>query len=239
MTVGQSAVPGQLRAPAKAALARAAPARALSRQLERRERVIEVAMEQFAANGYENTRAETVAAAAGVSKGAVFAYFGSKAGLFLAAYKAAASSFSKYLDAPASVLAGGFFAVLAYWVEHTPDLIRENWVPYRVTLLGNYCSDLELRRSITQFLRAEDPYGTRAFVRFGIDRHEVRTDIDAAMIASLIDWLMDRCQDAIVTEALDPGLFSHNAPSAELHQTRLRQFVELLRGAVGVTGGRE
>jgi len=48
-------------------------------------------MELFATDGYERTTAEAVAAAAGVSKGAVFGYFGSKAGLFLAAYQAAAS----------------------------------------------------------------------------------------------------------------------------------------------------
>ena len=196
-------------------------------------------MEQFAARGYEDARVEAIAAAAGVSKGAVFAYFGSKAGLFLAAYQVAAGSFSKYLDAPGDVLTDGFFAVLAHWLEHTPDLIRENWVPYRVTLLGNYCSDFQLRRSITQFLRAEDPYGTRAFVRFGIDRGEVRTDIDAAMIVSLIDWLMDRCQDAIVTEELDPGLFSHTTSSDELRDARLRQFVELVRGAVGANNSHE
>src|SRR5215469_13730758 len=223
MTIGQPAGHGQVRA----------PARALSRQLARRERVIQVAMDQFAAHGYETVRADTIAAAAGVSKGAVFGYFGSKAGLFLAAYKAAASSFSKYLDAPADVLAGGFFAVIAHWLTHTPHLIRDNWVPYRVTLLGNYCSDLELRRSITRFLRDEDPYGTQAFVQFGIDHGEVRVDIDPPMIVSLIDWLMDRCQDAIVTEALDPGLFTGDAGSADLRDARLRQFVELLRGAVG------
>ena len=57
------------------------------------------------------------------------------------------------------------------------------------------------------------------------------------MIVFLIDWLMDRCQDAIVTEELDPGLFSHHAPSAELRDVRLRQFVELLRGALGATSG--
>jgi AcrR family transcriptional regulator len=194
-------------------------------------------MEQFAVHGYESTRAEAIATAAGVSKGAVFAYFGSKAGVFLAAYQAAASSFSKYLEAPASVQDCGFFAVIAHWLDRTPHLIRENWVPYRVTLLGNYCSDLQIRRSVAHFLRAEDPYGTRAFVRFGIDRGEVRTDIDAAMIVSLIDWLMDRCQDAIVTEELDTGLFSHQEASADLRDARLRQFVELLRGAVGVSGG--
>ena len=223
MTSSQSVVHGR----------HGAPVRALPRQLAKRERIVRVSMEQFAAHGYEGTTAEAIAAAAGVSKGAVFGYFGSKAGLFLAAYEAAANSFSKYLDAPASVLDAGFFAVIAHWLERTPLLIRENWVPYRVTLLGNYCSDLPLRRSITQFLRREDPYGTHAFVSFGIDRGEVRTDIDAAMIVSLVDWLMDRCQDAIVTEELDPGLFSQQAASAELRDARLLQFVELLRGAVG------
>jgi AcrR family transcriptional regulator len=168
-----------------------------------------------------------------VAKGSVFGYFTSKAGLFLAAYQAAASSFSRYLDAPDGVQESGFFAILTYWLEHTPHLIQEDWVPYRVTLLGNYCSDLQLKRWITQYLMREDPYGTRALVQFGIERGEVRTDIDAAMIVSMVDWLMDRCQDAIVTEELGPGLFGSSTQPAPARDLRVRQFVELLRGAVG------
>ena len=83
-----------------------------------------------------------------------------------------------------------------------------------MTLIGNYCSGLQLRREITQFLLREDPYGTRAFVRFGIERGEIRDDIDPRMIVSMVDWLMDRCQDAIVTEELDPGLFGYHTQSA-------------------------
>jgi AcrR family transcriptional regulator len=189
-------------------------------------------MGHFAADGFEAARTEGIAAQAGVSKGAVFGYFGSKAGLFLAAYRAAARSLSSYLDAPPEVLADGFFAVIAYWLEHTAHLVQEDWIPYRVTLLGNYCSDLRLKRGITQFLLREDPYGTREFVQFGIDRGEVRQDIDAKMIVSLVDWLMDRCLDAIVTEELDPGLFGGNTQPPEMRETRVRQFVELLRSAV-------
>ncbi len=207
--------------------------RAPQRQQAKRERIVRVAMEQFAAGGYEGAKVEAIAAAAGVSKGAVFGYFGSKAGLFLAAYQTATRAFSRYLDAPDEVLAGGFFAVITYWLEHTPELVHGGWVPYRVTLLGNYCSDLDLRRTITQFLRLEDPYGTRAFVQFGTERGEVRPDIDAAMIVSLTDWLMDRLQDEIVTEELDPGLFGLNMQPRQLRERRVRQFVELLRGAVG------
>ncbi len=162
----------------------------------------------------------------------MFGYFGSKAGLFLAAYQAAARSFSRYLDAPPEVIAEGFFAVISHWISRTPELIHENWLPYRVTLLGNYCSSLQLRREITQFLLREDPYGTQEFVQFGIGRGEVRTDIDVPMIVSMVDWMMDRCQDAIVTEELDPGLFGSATQTAATRDRRVRQFVELLRGAI-------
>ena len=208
------------------------PVRALERQRTKRDKIIGIAMEQFATHGYEGARVDAIAAAAGVSKGAVFSYFTSKAGLFLAAYQAAARSFSRYLDAPVSVLEGGFFAVITYWLEHTPHMAGEDWIPYRVRLLGNYCSDLQLKRWITQYLQREDPFGTREFVQFGMDRGEVRTDIDAAMIVSMVDWLMDRCQDAMITEELDPGLFGSHIPSPEASRLRVRQVVELLRGAV-------
>jgi AcrR family transcriptional regulator len=209
------------------------PVRATARQAARQEQIVRVAMRHFAERGYDGVRIEEVAREAGVAKGAVFGYFTSKDGLFLAAYQAAARSFSCYLHAPADVVAAGFFAVIRYWIEHTPHLIHEDWVPYRVTLLGNYCSSLQLRREITQFLLHEDPYGTQAFVEFGIARGEIRTDIDTRMLISLVDWLMDRCQDAIVTEELDPGLFGSAAQSPQTRDLRVQQFVELLRSAIG------
>lgn len=216
-----------------------APARAPERQLARQEQIIRVALRHFAERGYEGVRIEEVAREAEVAKGAVFGYFASKDGLFLAAYQAAARSFSCYLEAPPEVVDAGFFAIIRYWIEKTPHLIHEDWVPYRVTLLGNYCSSLQLRREITQFLLHEDPYGTRAFVQFGIDRGEVRTDIDTQMLVSLIDWLMDRCQDAIVTEELDPGLFGSAAQSPQMRELRVQQFVELLRSAIGTPLGHQ
>ena len=57
-------------------------------------------MEHFATRGYEEARIEEIAAEAGVSKGAVFGYFDTKAGLFLAAYQAAARSFQSLPGRP-------------------------------------------------------------------------------------------------------------------------------------------
>jgi TetR/AcrR family transcriptional regulator len=203
-----------------------------SRGDAKRERILEAATRLFAERGYAAARAEDVAKAAGIAKGSVFQHFGSKEGLFLEVYKRAMASFSAYLAAPEAVLRQGFFATLRYWLERTEGALREDWVPCRIALLGNYGADLTLRREINRFLKARDPYGTTAFVRWGIKRGEVRQDVDEDMIVSILDWTVERFQDALLVEELDPGLFRRPGPQART-EARIEQFLELLRSAIG------
>jgi hypothetical protein len=44
---------------------------------------------------------------------------------------------------------------------------------------------------------------------------------------------MDRFQDALLTEELDPGLFRKSGSVPEKKEARIDQFVELLRRAIG------
>ena len=99
----------------------------------------------------------------------------------------------------------------------------------RVALIGRYDTGLGLRRPIDRFMRSEDPYGTLEFVEFGVGRGEVRSDVDVEMLASMMDWLAERFQDALVSEDLDPGLI-HRTP--ERRSMRIREFVEVLRGGI-------
>ncbi|HTV60722.1 MAG TPA: TetR/AcrR family transcriptional regulator [Verrucomicrobiae bacterium] len=211
---------------------RARPPRA-PRLEEKRERIVTAALRHFAEHGYHAARIEDLSAELGVAKGSIFQYFGSKAGLFLEAYKKAVGSFPAYLDCPVNVRDKGFFEILSYWLTRTERLVREDWIPYRVSLLGNYGVDLSLKREINRFLLAEDPYGSGEFVRLGIARGEVRSDIDPAMIVSILDWTMERFQDALLTEELDPGLFPHPADPKK-NEARIGQFLTILRGAIGV-----
>ncbi|HEY3952770.1 MAG TPA: TetR/AcrR family transcriptional regulator [Streptosporangiaceae bacterium] len=52
-----------------------------------RERLLSAAADAFAARGYDGTRVSDIAAAAGVSNGALYAHFGSKAELLVAALR--------------------------------------------------------------------------------------------------------------------------------------------------------
>jgi TetR/AcrR family transcriptional regulator len=199
----------------------------------KRARIVDAAMRHFAEQGYDAARVGDLAAMLGIAKGSIFQHFGSKDGLFFEAYKRAVRSFPRYLDAPAEVCERGFFEVLRYWLAGTEDLVREDWIPYRVSLLGNYGTNLALKREINRFMIAEDPYGTVAFVRFGLQRGEVRDDLDQEMVVSILDWTIDRFQDALLTEELDPGLFRRQGGPAEKKEARIAQFLDVLKRAIG------
>jgi TetR/AcrR family transcriptional regulator len=199
----------------------------------KRERIVECAMRHFAEDGYQGARVEDLAEELGIAKGSIFQHFGSKAGLFFEAYKRAAFAQPAWLEAPKAVLDDGFFATLMYWLERTEHLIRDDWIPYRVLLIGNYGTDLKLKRDINRFLVSEDPYGTLEFVEFGQQRGDIRGDLDLELVVSMVDWLAERFQDALVTEELDPGLFHRHKDRPERQRARIQQFVEILRRAIG------
>jgi len=199
----------------------------------KRARIIEAATQHFAEHGYHAARVGDIAAALGIAKGSVFQHFHSKDGLFFEVYKQAVRSFARYLDAPAEVRQGGFFEVLRYWLVRTEHLVHEDWIPYRISLLGNYGTDLVLKREINRFLITEDPYGTVDLVRFGVERGELRKDMDIEMIVSIIDWMMERFQDALLTAELDPGLFRRQSELPEKKDARIQQFLAVLQRAIG------
>ena len=111
--------------------------------------------------------------------------------------------------------------------------MHEDWIPYRISLLGNYGTDFVLKREINRFLLTEDPYGTVSFVRYGLERRELRKDMDIEMIVSIIDWMVERFQDALLTAELDPGLFRRQGELAEKKEARIQQFLDVLQRAIG------
>ena len=204
----------------------------------KRRNIIEAATQHFAEQGYHAARVADIASALGIAKGSIFQHFGSKDGLFFEVYKRAVRSFSKYLDAPSDVRQAGFFEVLRYWLVRTERLLHEDWIPYRIALLGNYGTDLVLKREINRFLMVEDPYGTVNFVRFGIERRELRADMDIEMIVSILDWMMERFQDALLTAELDPGLFRRQGELPERKEARIQQFLAVMQRAIGSVSAR-
>ena len=196
---------------------------------DRRVRTVAAAMRHFADHGYRGARVEDIAQEVGVAKGTVFLDFGSKEELFLAAYQAAVRLLPAWLDAPQEVVDEGFWATLDWWMQRAEEFVATDPVPHRVAMIGRVDAGLDLRRPIDRFMRSEDPYGTLEFVEFGVERGELREDVDAEMLASMLDWAAERFQDALISEDLDPGLI-HRRP--ERRGMRIKEFVEIVRDGI-------
>jgi len=106
-------------------------------------------------------------------------------------------------------------------------------VPYRIVLLGNYGSDLNLKKRIARFVATEDPLGAAAFVAMGLEKGEIRTDVNRVLVTSILECTFERMLDYLLISESDRDLF-HRA--GDFHGSReqiIDQFVKILRGAVG------
>ena len=184
-------------------------------------------MRHFAEHGYRGGRVEDIASQVGIAKGTVFLDFGSKEGLFLAAYQRAVSKLPAWLDAPRGRRGRRGSGPRSTGGSSTPRTSsNRDPVPNRIAVIGRYDAGMSMRRPIDRFMHSEDPYGTLEFVEFGVGQGEVRDDVDPEMLASMLDWAAERFQDALVSAELDPGLI-HRRP--ERRQMRIKEFLEVLR----------
>ena len=205
----------------------------VKRSVRKRSLILSAAMQHFATHGYEAARVGDMASQLGIAKGSVFQHFGSKDGLFFEAYKSALRSLPPYLSVPDDVKQAGFFSVVRYRLSLPVEFWDQYRVPYRIVLLGNYGSDLNLKKRIMHFVATEDPLGTATLVKMGIERGEVRDDVDPVLITSILECTFERMQDFLLTAESDRELFHRTGNFDGTSEQLIDQFLTVLRGAVG------
>jgi len=199
----------------------------------KRNRILDAAIQRFATQGYRAMLVDELADELGISKGSIFQHFESKEGLFLAAFKRAALSIPAWLDAPPEWKQKGFFGIVRYWLERPAVLTDQEWIAFKVTLMAVYSTDLSMKRNVMRFMADRDPYGARDFIKWGIERGEVRADVDPELIASMLGWMMERYEDRMLSDRQTPQLFRYPDGRPEQAGRRIEQLLELLRGAIG------
>jgi AcrR family transcriptional regulator len=145
---------------------------------ERREELLAAGLRLFSDRPYDELAIDDIAAEAGVAKGLLYYYFGSKRGFYVAIVQAAARELGARLDPdrslpPAERLRRALDAYLVYVEEHSAG--------YRTLLAGGLGSDPEVRA-----IRDDQ----RAFVmRLILDGIGQPRDPVPALRAALEGWL--------------------------------------------------
>jgi AcrR family transcriptional regulator len=205
---------------------------AVKRSQQKRSLILDTAMRHFAEHGYEAARVGDMADHLGIAKGSVFQHFGSKDGLFFEAYKSALRSLPPYLDVPAEISDTGFFVVVRYRLSLANEFLEKRSRPYSIVLLGNYGSDLSLKKRTFALLRARTRWGRLRLYKWA-SIGEIRTDVDQSLIRSMLECTFEHMHDFLLTAEVDPELFHRVSISNGTREQIIDQFVTVLRGAIG------
>lgn len=153
----------------------------------REQRILDVAADLIAHYGYDKTTVSDIAREAGISKGAIYLHFDSKDALFEALLIRETKQYSERwlqrLEAdPKGGTIGSMYKNTLYSLNESPFMSAMFTRDTRV--LGSYV------RKPNNFFRKQEEHNTRyVFVKMMQDAGAIRTDIDANVIAHIMDML--------------------------------------------------
>jgi len=196
---------------------------------EKRERIIEAAIEEFSEQGYKSASMNSLVRRAGISKGALFKYFQSKGLLFGYVYDLTLERVKKYLrevrdssrDEPFSTRLEMVMLAGVRFITGYPRLARI----YYNTI---YTGETPFKRSLLEEIQAESFRYIRSFVEEGIRRRELRHDIDPDKAAFVLVSVMDRYLQAHQLEFMAPSLRIGNLTEKD-EKGWIREIVELFQ----------
>lgn len=187
---------------------------------EKRERVLGAAINEFADKNYNNASMNVVVKAAGISKGALFKYFKSKAGLFAFVYRMALGCVKDYLrQVRDESVEDDFFTrlekVMLAGLDFThahPGLAA---IYYRIVFTG----DSPYKREIVAEVQRESLEFIESLIQKGIERGDLKSDLDPRISAFMVEAVVDRFVHAYHVRFRDQGSSarkSHMEPHREI-----------------------
>lgn len=207
------------------------------RSSKTRAQVLRAAQRLFSRYGLESTRLEDIASAAGLTRAGVLKHFDSKDELFYQVHREAVLSSESYLDAPKEILEAGFFEILRYWwskPEHL-EVEADELHRRRIETIGKHATDLHLQERIGRLWLTEDPDGTIDLVQLGMERGDIRRDLDPLYVAVVVDWMADGLRTSMRAEELDRWrLFHRHRGRLDAHAAIVDIMVTLLRRGLAI-----
>jgi len=164
---------------------------------ERRERILHAAQHLFAERGYEGTSAEAIAARAGVAKGLVFHYFGSKADLYLAAVADAAARLSAVFFAREDGPQPDLFQRLMNWTRRKALIFQEHPTLYGLVLTAFAQPPGAVQEAVRQYVTESARRGWE-LIMDGVDTTPFRPDIAPAQAVELVMMVTDTLADRLL-----------------------------------------
>ena len=157
---------------------------------EKRERILNAAMEEFARQDFKHASTDDIAAKAGISKGLLFYYYKNKAALYLACYRCALSMVIEQMRALRQMEETDFFAIMEWGAQAKLELLRRR--PYLLDFsMRAWFSQNEAVSGAIQKLIGRDMDGIyRRFFK-SVDLYKFKEGVDPSRLLTMLGWMAD------------------------------------------------
>jgi TetR/AcrR family transcriptional regulator len=196
---------------------------------EKRNKIVQCAIENFARNGYTGTSMDSVAEAAQIAKGALYRYFTGKEDMYMLVVDTLVDDMNTYaMEFLDKHREADVFTAMRDHLVSIYELVKRFSVHRQVMCNVLYEEDLEFKGDVlAKFGKLTTQY-TRLLLQRGIARGEVRDDLDLDVAAFMIESVIDRFHDGTTMAYLDHGFGLYMQPQ-EIINRKATQIVDLFR----------
>jgi len=156
---------------------------------EKRQRVVETAIDEFARRSYHKARVTAIADKAGIAKGSFYQYFEDKKDLFKYIMDLAVNIKMEYInhDMITNKKKYGFFQLLREIYQSGIRFAREN--PQLLAIGNQLLNNRELQLEIMGEYKDQSSEFFQQLLVEGVEKGELDPEIDTALISSLLTGL--------------------------------------------------
>lgn len=198
----------------------------------KRRRITDVAVEEFAAQGYAGASINRMIDRLQIAKGSIFQYFGDKSGLFMYVFNVAMSMVKDYLrDVRDATRDEDIFARLNRILDAGVAFVYAHPVIYALYLKIQFDQTTPFRDEILGSLRTHSHTYLRSLLEVARDNGELRPALNLDQTAFLLDAVMDRFLQSLSMEHFDAGLGLYRMEREQAGQWA-RELVAVVRNGI-------
>lgn len=171
---------------------------------EKQDRMINAALKIFALNGYQKASTDDIVKEAGISKGLLFHYFGSKAGVYTFMYEYSSRFMTMELERAVSLREKDLFLLLKQ-MEEAKSVLLANY-PYMQKFLLTHIDlkDEEIKKSVAPYVdKVPQIMGE---VMGWADYDRIRDGVDKDLLVRTMYYVTRGLMETALTTGMGPEL---------------------------------
>ena len=167
---------------------------------EKQDRMINAALKIFAVNGYQKASTDDIVKEAGISKGLLFHYFGSKAGVYTFMYEYSSRFMTMELERAVSLREKDLFLLLKQ-MEEAKSVLLANY-PYMQKFLLTHIDlkDEEIKKSVAPYVDKVPQIMGEVMSRADYDR--IKDEVDKDLLVRTMYYVTRGLMETALTTGM-------------------------------------